>query len=169
MPLPFNWIVAFVLAACRHVAHFECPTTQKQMGESYWIGVSTGSLHQIHCLVLDVPRYFRQVKTACQETESNTDNNMQWKSVPHFHTLQAVFPFSGKVNPLHTGKFELETRFVFKFVGNSNVLCRNFHTKLIYVKDRNPTYSKIHRLTGNVPIVRVGILNRIRHNRRVCS
>ena len=33
----------------------------------------------------------------------------------------------------HTGTFELETRFIFKFVGNSNVLCRNFRTKLIYV------------------------------------
>ena len=37
-------------------------------------GVSTGSLHQINCLVLDALGFFQRVETTCQETELSTTN-----------------------------------------------------------------------------------------------
>ena len=56
---------------------------------------------------------------------------------------------------LHSGKFELETRFMLEFLANSNILNRSFPTNLGSILQRNPVCGRVCKLPRNLSIVRV--------------
>ena len=53
----------------------------------------------------------------------------------------------------HSGKFELETRFVLEFLANSNILNRSFPTNLGSILQRNPVCGQVCKLPRNLSIV----------------
>ena len=53
----------------------------------------------------------------------------------------------------HSGKFELETRFVLEFLANNNILNRNFRTNLGSILQRNPVCGQVCILPRNLSIV----------------
>ena len=55
----------------------------------------------------------------------------------------------------HSGKFELEIRFVLEFLANKNILNRNFHTNLGSILQRNPVCGQVCILPRNLSIVRI--------------
>ena len=61
----------------QHTLNFLIPNQQAQdrnecKNSLLNCGVSTGSLQQINCLVLDALVFFQRVETTCQETELST-------------------------------------------------------------------------------------------------
>ena len=82
--------------------------------------------------------------------------------------LRVTFEFNGcllVVNScahmiLHSGKFELETRFVLEFLANSNILNRSFPTNLGSILQRNPVCGWVCKLPRNLSIVWVWLLYR---------
>ena len=54
---------------------------------------------------------------------------------------------------LHSGKLELDTRFVLEFLANSNILNRSFPTNLGSILQRNPVCGQVCKLPRNLSIV----------------
>ena len=113
------------------------------------ISIQALIIHIISIAVIALFSGFRQFLQGC--------GFKQWTGNNSKALMKVYLP---ALKGYHSGKFELETRFVLEFLANSNILNRSFPTNLGSILQRNPVCGQVCKLPRNLSIVRVWLLYR---------